>query len=257
MPGKVIETRELGRRFAGVTALQALDLTVGAGEAVAVFGPNGAGKSTLLRLLATLLRPSGGVLRLFERAVNDGGAAARRRVGFLSHQSFLYPDLTPTENLDFYARMFRVPRPAERGRALIERVGLTGWAHRPVRTLSRGLEQRCALARALVHAPDLLLLDEPFTGLDVDASAVLTGMLRETHAAGTTLLMTTHDMARGFEVCQRAIVLTRGRLMWDGTIAGMPPDDFERRYRELTQLPTDAAPSTQHSGHPPDVRTPP
>ncbi|HVO25768.1 MAG TPA: heme ABC exporter ATP-binding protein CcmA [Candidatus Margulisiibacteriota bacterium] len=247
MSAAVIETRALGRRFAGVTALHALDLTVGAGEAVAVFGPNGAGKSTLLRLLATLLRPSGGVLRLFERAVNDGGAAARRRVGFLSHQSFLYPDLTPTENLDFYARMFRVPQPPERVRALIERVGLTGWAHRPVRTLSRGLEQRCALARALVHEPELLLLDEPFTGLDVDASDMLSGMLRETHAKGTTLLMTTHDMARGFQVCRRAIVLARGRLVWDGSIAGMRPDDFERRYHELTQPPPGSALSPQPS----------
>jgi len=235
MSEAVIETRALGRRFAGVTALHALDLTVRAGEAVAVFGPNGAGKSTLLRLLATLLRPSTGALRLFQHAVDDGGAAARRRVGFLSHQSFLYPDLTPTENLDFYARMFRVAKPLERVRALIERVGLTGWAHRPVRTLSRGLEQRCALARALVHDPDLLLLDEPFTGLDVDASGMLAGMLRETHASGTTLLMTTHDMARGLGICQRAIILTRGRLMWDGPIAAMAVDEFEREYHALTQ----------------------
>ena len=230
MSGAVIETRALGRRFAGVAALHALDLTVGAGEAVAVFGPNGAGKSTLLRLLATLLRPSTGSLRLFERAVDDGGAAARRRVGFLSHQSFLYPDLTPTENLDFYARMFHVARPSDRVRGLIERVGLTGWAHRPVRTLSRGLEQRCALARALVHEPELLLLDEPFTGLDVDASDMLTGMLRETHAKGTTLLMTTHDMARGFEVCRRAIILNRGRLVWDDRIEPVQFDGFERTY---------------------------
>src|SRR5512143_30081 len=237
MPGKVIETRALGRRFAGVPALHALDLTVGAGEAVAIFGPNGAGKSTLLRLLATLLRPSAGALRLFERAVDDGGAAARRRVGFLSHQSFLYPDLTPTENLDFYARMFRVARPAERVRGLIERVGLTGWAHRPVRTLSRGLEQRCALARALVHEPELLLLDEPFTGLDVDASDMLTGMLRETHANGTTLLMTTHDMARGFEVCRRAIILNRGRLVWDDRIEPVQLDGFERTYLAAVHAP--------------------
>jgi heme ABC exporter ATP-binding subunit CcmA len=230
MSGAVIETRALGRRFAGVTALHALDLTVRAGEAVAVFGPNGAGKSTLLRLLATLLRPSAGALWLFGRAVHDGGAAARRRVGFLSHQSFLYPDLTPTENLDFYARMFRVSKPWERVRALIERVGLTGWAHRPVRTLSRGLEQRCALARALVHEPDLLLLDEPFTGLDVDASTMLASMLRETHASGTTLLMTTHDMARGLEICRRGIILNSGRLLWDGRIEPTRLNEFERTY---------------------------
>ena len=230
MSPAVIETRELGRRFAGVAALHALDLTVRAGEALAVFGPNGAGKSTLLRLLATLLRPSGGSVRLFERPVSDGSAAARRRIGFLSHQSFLYPDLTPTENLDFYARMFRLPRPAERVRALIERVGLSGWAHRPVRTLSRGLEQRCALARALVHEPELLLLDEPFTGLDVDASAMLAGMLRETHANGTTLLMTTHDLARSVEICRRAIILNRGRLVWDGGIGDTQLGELERTY---------------------------
>jgi heme exporter protein A len=237
MSAVAVETKALARRFAGVTALHGLDLMVGAGEAVAVFGPNGAGKSTLLRLLATLLRPSAGGLRLFERPVNDGGAAARRRIGFLSHQSFLYPDLTPTENLDFYARMFGVARPAERVRALIDRVGLTGWAHRPVRTLSRGLEQRCALARALVHEPDLLLLDEPFTGLDVDASAMLAEMLRQTHAGGTTLLMTTHDMARGFEVCRRAIILNRGRLVWDGAIVATSLADFQQRYHVLTQRP--------------------
>ena len=230
MSGAVIETRALGRRFAGIAALHALDLTVSAGEAVAVFGPNGAGKSTLLRLLATLLRPSTGTLRLFEHAVNDGGAAARRRVGFLSHQSFLYPDLTPTENLDFYARMFHVSSPTERVRALIERVGLTGWAHRPVRTLSRGLEQRCALARALVHEPDLLLLDEPFTGLDVDASSMLAGTLREAHAAGTTLLMTTHDLARGLEICRRAVILNRGRLVWDERVEPTRLNELERTY---------------------------
>jgi heme exporter protein A len=154
----------------------------------------------------------------------------RRRVGFLSHQSFLYPDLTATENLEFYARMFGVPRPAGRVRALIERVGLAGWAHRPVRTLSRGLEQRCALARALLHEPQLLMLDEPFTGLDVDASAMLTAMLREAHANGTTLLMTTHDLARGFDICRRAIILNRGQLIWDGGIGTTPVGEFERTY---------------------------
>jgi heme exporter protein A len=237
MPGSVIETSALRRRFAEVTALHGLDLTVGAGEAVAIFGPNGAGKSTLLRLLATLLRPSAGALRLFERPVNDGGTAARRRTGFLSHQSFLYPDLTPTENLEFYARMFGVSGVAARVRTLIDRVGLRGWAHRPVRTLSRGLEQRCALARALVHEPELLLLDEPFTGLDVDASAMLAAMLRETHARGTTLLMTTHDMARGFEICRRGIILNRGRLVWDGQMGETRLDEFERTYLASVHTP--------------------
>jgi heme exporter protein A len=226
----VIEARGISRWFAGVHAVEAVDLQVEAGEAVALFGPNGAGKTTLLRMLATLLRPTRGDLRLFGRPVSDGGGYARRRIGFLSHQSFLYPDLTPTENLEFYARMFRVAAPAARVHHLLEQVGLLGWAHRPVRTLSRGLEQRCALARALLHEPDLLLMDEPFTGLDVDAGSILRHMLQRAHARGTALLMTTHDLAQGFALCRRAIILVGGRLAWSGGIQERERESFERTY---------------------------
>src|SRR6185295_19026545 len=156
---------------------------------VAIFGPNGAGKTTLLRLLATLLRPSSGSLRLFGRPLADGGAQARRQIGFLSHASFLYPDLTPIENLEFYADAFRVPEARERIRDVLNDVGLLGWRNRPVRTLSRGMEQRCALARALLHRPSLLLLDEPFSGLDADSAAALSTILRREHGRGATLLM--------------------------------------------------------------------
>ena len=230
MAGLVIEARGISRRFAGVRAVEDVDLHVEAGEAVALFGPNGAGKTTLLRMLATLLRPTRGDLRLFGRSVADGGGYARRRIGFLSHQSFLYPDLTPTENLEFYARMFRVAAPAARVRDLLEQVGLLGWAHRPVRTLSRGLEQRGALARALLHEPDLLLMDEPFSGLDVDAVNMLSETLRQAHARGTTLMMTTHDLAQGFALCQRALILVRGRLLWSGLIQEQEREPFERTY---------------------------
>jgi len=234
MSDLVIESQGVGRQFAGVNAVDRVDLRVTAGEAVALFGPNGAGKTTLLRMIATLLRPTRGSLQLFGHSVSDGGAQARRRIGFLSHHSFLYPDLTPTENLDFYARMFRIPAPQARVRELLEQVGLIGWAHRPVRTLSRGLEQRCGLARALLHAPDLLLMDEPFTGLDVDAAKMLRGMLQQAHAGGTTLIMTTHDMGQGFDLCRRAIVLVRGRLAWTGPIHVDERPAFEGTYFALT-----------------------
>jgi len=230
----VVDARGLGRRFGGVAALNAVEISVAAGEAIAVFGPNGAGKTTLLRLLATLLRPTTGTLLLFGQAVSDGGAAARRRIGFLSHQSFLYPDLTPAENLDFYARMFKVPSPAARVRQMLEQVELEGWAHRPVRTLSRGLEQRCALARALLHEPALLLLDEPFTGLDVDAARTLSRMLQQARGRGATLLMTTHDVARGCEICTRAVILARGRLVWNGDISTSQREQFEHTYHAAT-----------------------
>ncbi|MFI5366200.1 MAG: heme ABC exporter ATP-binding protein CcmA [Candidatus Binatia bacterium] len=246
MSQTAIETRGLRRRFGGMVAVDGIDLIVTCGEAVAVLGPNGAGKTTLLRMLATLLRPSAGTVRLFDHEVRDGGAAARRRVGFLSHRSFLYPDLTPTENLEFYARMFGVPTPGARVRSLIDEVGLAGWAHRPVRTLSRGLEQRCALARALLHAPDLLLLDEPFTGLDIDAGTMLRDTLRRAHAGGTTLLMTTHDMTRALEICGRAVILVHGRLVWDGSITEGRREEIERTYMAAAHAPHPIL-STQHA----------
>jgi heme exporter protein A len=233
MATPVIEATGLGRRFAGVVALDGVGLTVAAGESVAIFGANGAGKTTLLRLLATLLRPSAGELRLFGHDLRDGGRQARRRTGFLSHQSFLYPDLTPTENLDFYARMYRVPARARRVRELLDSVGLGGWAHRPVRTLSRGLEQRCALARVLMHAPDLLLLDEPFTGLDVDAGVMLAQRLRQAHEDGATLLMSTHDAPRAFEICDRGIILAHGQVAWAGNLASMGAPAFARVYERV------------------------
>jgi len=130
--------------------------------------------------------------------------------------------------------MFRVPALAERVPALLAQVGLVGWAHRPVRTLSRGLEQRCALARALLHAPELLLLDEPFTGLDVDGAGTLSDILRQTHAAGTTVLMTTHELHRAVEICQRAVILVHGRVLWNASIAGLQSEAFERIYGAVT-----------------------
>jgi ABC-type multidrug transport system ATPase subunit len=166
--------------------------------------------------------------------VGDGGARARRHIGFLSHQSFLYPDLTPTENLHFYGRMFGISALAARVQELLEQVALVGWAHRPVRTLSRGLEQRCALARALLHQPDLLLLDEPFTGLDVDGARTLSDMLRQAHAAGTTLLMTTHELQRAVELCQRAVILVRGGVVRDAAIGGAEGEKFEQTYAAAT-----------------------
>ncbi len=230
MAAPAIETQGLTKTFGGMSALRDFDFRLAPGEAVALFGPNGAGKSTLLRLCATLLRPSRGSVRIFGTDGRDGSMLARRRIGFLSHQSFLYPDLTPIENLSFYARMFGVNDAPRRVRELLDQVGLLGWANRPVRTLSRGLEQRCALARALIHEPDLLMLDEPFTGLDVDASATLRSVLTAAHERGAAVLMTTHDFGQGLASCRRAIILVRGVLAWDGPVAAADRGSFERTY---------------------------
>jgi heme exporter protein A len=231
MPDAAVRAERLTRRFGVVTALSALDLTIEAGEAVAVFGPNGAGKTTLLRLCGTLLRPSSGTLRIFGVDLARGSAAVRRRLGVLSHQSFLYPDLTPTENLEFYARMYGVADRRGRAAELIDRVGIGGWAHRPVRTLSRGLEQRCSLARALLHHPDLLLLDEPFSGLDVEATQQIEALLREERQRGVSLVLTTHDLERGFALCERGVILRRGEVRWDGSLRDLDRERVEELLR--------------------------
>ncbi len=230
MSAPVIEATRLTRRYGNVVALQDATVSIHSGDSVAILGPNGAGKSTLLRLIATLLRPTSGELRLFGEKVSGGGARARRRLGFLSHQSFLYGDLTVSENLLFYARMFGVVRETERVRDVLHLVGLLGFMHRPVRTLSRGLEQRCALARALVHAPEVLLLDEPFSGLDVEACASLCDILRQERRRGTTLLMVTHDLSRAEDLCERSLILLQGTVRYDDVLR--PP--FESIYHRMT-----------------------
>ena len=229
-----LETVGLGKRFGHTLAVADVNLTVETSAAVALFGPNGAGKTTLIRLCATLLRPSSGTLRVLGIDAHTQGSAVRRRIALLAHESFLYPDLSVTENLNFYARLFKVPDPAARVRLFVDRMGLQGWAHRPVRVLSRGLVQRAALARVLLHQPEILFLDEPFTGLDADATATLRDVLSETHQNGTTVVMSTHNFAAGFTLCSQAVLLVQGRITWRGPITPSDQPRFEREYHTLT-----------------------
>jgi len=228
-----LEVAHLSKRFGSTLALDDLGWSVERGAAVALFGPNGAGKTTLLRLCATLLRPSAGRIRVLDLDAATEGPAVRRRIAVLGHESWLYPDLSTRENLRFYARLFGLDAPQARADALLERLGLSGWSHRPVRVLSRGLLQRAALARTLLHEPDVLFLDEPFTGLDLDARDLLCEVLREANRRGATVVMSTHDVALGLAVCSSALVLVRGRLAWQGAVSASEAGVFEARYRAL------------------------
>jgi len=208
----VVEADTVGKSFGRVRVLRDVSLRVAAGEGVAVFGPNGAGKSTLLRLCATLYAPTSGTLALFGER---DPTAVRRRIGLLSHQSFLYPDLSARENLAFYARLYGLASPEATADAWLERVGLGASAARPVRVFSRGMEQRLALARTLLHAPELLLLDEPWSALDAAAADLLTDLLRSLRREGRTLLVATHDFERGLAIAERAVILHGGQLVWE------------------------------------------
>jgi ABC-type multidrug transport system ATPase subunit len=207
-----IEAVGLEKRFGGTPAVHGVDLRVGWGERVVLLGPNGAGKTTLLRLLALALRPTAGQLRLGGHDPAAAGPALRRHVGFAGHQAALYPDLTVAENLELHAALFGVAHAARRVALLLERFGLGARRGDRVRHLSRGFQQRAALARALVHDPPILLLDEPDAGLDAAALDLVAGLLSE---AGRTVVASTHDRTWGRRVTDgggREVVLERGRV---------------------------------------------
>jgi heme exporter protein A len=167
-------------------------------------------------VLATLLRPSGGRLRLFGEDAAARAPAILRKIGWVGHESACYGDLTASENLTFYAELYDVAGAAERVRGLVEWAGLDHAARRPVRTFSRGMTQRLALARALLHRPELLLLDEPFSGLDPQASASLETLLVELRQGGHAIVLSTHDVPRAAALATRVVMLHRGRIDWDG-----------------------------------------
>jgi heme exporter protein A len=217
-----IEVLRLSKRYGPVAALDGIDLTVQAGESVVLLGPNGSGKSTLLRLLATLLHPTAGRLRLFGAdATRPADASLRRRVGFLSHQTFLYEHLTGRENLSFYARLYGLPDPEIAAREAIGAVRLSHRQDDRVSAYSRGMQQRLAIARVLLHRPDLILLDEPFTGLDRESSASLEERLRQERLAGRTCVFATHDAGQGLRAADRVLALRDGRIALDTPARGL------------------------------------
>ncbi len=206
----MIEVKKLVKRFGLKPVLRGLDFQVQPGEFVALLGPNGAGKTTFLRILASLTRPSLGMVRIAGKRLPDEAAAVRRRLGVVSHQPLLYGDLTAEENLLFFARLYGLPNRSQRVAEVLEMVGLTHRRRDLVRTFSRGMQQRLAIGRAVLHDPEVMLFDEPHTGLDQDACQMLDTVLREVAARGRTVVMTSHDLARVADLASRFDVLSRG-----------------------------------------------
>lgn len=230
----MIETRGLTKSFGPRTALDGVSLSVAQGEFVALVGPNGAGKTTLLRILATLSRPTSGMVHLAGLDLRSHGEDVRRHIGFLSHRTLLYDDLTAEQNLRFYARMYDLDRRSLRVDDLLARVGLEARRHDLVQTFSRGMKQRLAVARAVLHEPQLLLLDEPYTGLDPQAVDILRDLLAELTDEGCAILLTTHRLSRALSTGQRLLVLHRGRLVYDQPHQAAASGAFMDTYRALT-----------------------
>ena len=206
----MIEVKKLVKRFGLKTVLSGLDFDVQPGEFVALLGPNGAGKTTFLRILASLSSPSMGQVNIAGYNLPKQAAAVRARLGVVSHLPLLYNDLTAEENLLFYARMYGIQNSGERITEVLEMVGLKKRRLDLVRTFSRGMQQRLAIGRAVLHDPDVMLFDEPYTGLDQDASSMLDEVLQTVAQQGRTVVMTSHDLARTEDLATRFDILSRG-----------------------------------------------
>lgn len=228
----MIAVTRLVKRFGLKNVLRGLDFQVQPGEFVALLGPNGAGKTTFLRILASLSRPTLGQVRVAGHSLPDQAAAVRRRLGVVSHLPLLYGDLTAEENLQFYGRMYGVPNLNARIAEVLEMVGLSARRHDLVRTFSRGMQQRLAIGRAVLHDPDVMLFDEPYTGLDQDASAMLDTVLRNVAAAGRTVVMTSHDLARAEDLATRFDVLSRGVIAASASRAELQHTNLLTFYRQ-------------------------
>lgn len=235
--GTLIEVENLSKVYGLRPALKSLSFSVRRGEFVLVLGANGSGKSTLLRLLSGLSKPTSGQIRVGGWELPREARAARAQIGLVAHQPLLYDSLTARENLRFFGRLYGLDRDERDGRVmeLLGRVALRKRADSLVRTYSRGMKQRLSIARALLHRPDILMLDEPYSGLDQEAVALLDELLMAARRDGQTILMSTHQLQRGAKTAGRALILSRGRLRHDGDLG---EDALADVYRRATAAPT-------------------
>lgn len=231
----MIKIQGLVKNYGANVVLRGVDLHVGLGEFVTLVGPNGAGKTTLLRIVATLLKPSGGQVSVGGWSLPRESARVRNHIGLVSHYALLYGDLTAAENLEFFARLYQLDNRQERVNMALRMVGLAARQRDPVRSFSRGMLQRLTIARATLHEPDVLLFDEPYTGLDQDATALLDDLLRQEAERGRTIFMITHDLARGLDLCQRIAILDRGKIAHVLQREAITPADFLSLYADVTR----------------------
>jgi heme exporter protein A len=233
-----LETIGLTKSFGNYKALRGIDLAVPAGSTLAVFGSNGAGKTTLIKILAAISRPTAGRILIDGLELKDHAELLRARLGLVAHQSYLYGGLSAEENLEFYARMYGVPDRAARISEVLELVSMSGRRHDRLSTFSRGMQQRMALARALLHKPSVLFLDEPETGLDQQALGSMWDIIRREEAGKRTVVFTSHSFERALAVCDDVIILERGRIAYKEKACNLNLDGLKAKYSECTAAKT-------------------
>ena len=230
-----ITLEHVTKAFGNRKAIDNLSLELEEGAFLSIFGPNGAGKTTLLRMVSTLAQPSDGRISLCGIDAKEEPEAARAQVGLISHNAMLYPDLTAQENLEFFARLYGLEDPTSRALELLDAVGLRMRRYDAVRTFSRGMTQRLAIARAFVNDPKVVLLDEPYSGLDPHAVDIFDGLIARMRE-GRTFVMVSHDLAKGFGLCTHALILAKGRAVAFGPKADFDEAEFADLYRKTVGM---------------------
>jgi len=233
-PTRAIEVRGLEKSFGEHLALRGIDLGVNPGECLVIFGPNGAGKTTLLKIMSTLLKPSAGRVFLDGIDIRDKPTEIRRKLSLVSHQTFLYDDLTIFENLKFYAKMYDIGDADKRIREVVAWAQLESRVHDKVGTLSRGLQQRASLARAVLHNPSFLFLDEPEVGLDPHASDMVMDVLSDNDYGSRTVVITTHNLERGLKLGDRIAIVHKGKIVYRISGQELAGLDFREIYDRYT-----------------------
>lgn len=207
-------------------------MSIAAGEFITVLGPNGAGKTTLLKILSLLLKPSKGELYIVGTHIGDSNMKIKSKIGVISHNTFLYDNLSAYENLYFYGKLYQVPNLKNRIQAVLKEVGLSYVLYDPVGTFSRGMQQRLSIARAILHDPTILFLDEPYTGLDQNAIYILNSVLGRLTSKERTIFMVTHNYEQGLELSNRVLILDKGRVVYETETAGISPNKFKELYSQ-------------------------
>ena len=225
-----LKVRNLSKNFGHLKALREVDLDLEKGNSIAIFGDNGAGKTTLIKIISTLMSPTSGKIFVNDLDIRTNGDKVRNSLGLISHSLFLYSELNAIENLRYFGRLYGVLDLDDRIKNLLGKFGLLPRMYDSVRTFSRGMLQRLALARAVIHNPDFLLLDEPFTGLDRSASQLLLKYLEEHKTGGGTSLLVTHNLQRGFESANQLAILSEGIMVWKSDSSSLSFEEFKEIY---------------------------
>jgi heme exporter protein A len=222
----------LTKTFGSLYALKNVNLQLNRGEFLTIFGPNGAGKTTLIKILSTITKASSGEISIGGFSLEKEPEKIRRQIGVMGHQTFLYEDLTAEENLKFYGKLYDVKNLNGTIEKIISEVGLELRRNDRVRTFSRGMQQRLSIARAMLHEPSVLLLDEPYTGLDQHASEMLSGWLKELRSQHRTILMVTHDLEQGIDLANRVAIINKGKIVFEKERSAIDPKRFRETYFE-------------------------